>query len=223
MSDAGAVLIFTSALILFTWLRIQRKTTDQKQLAKAIMIAIAWPMLLIGLGNSGALADFSQSPPPFMPFMISLIFVSIYLTFSKYGTQIIKEVSLANLVLFQSFRILAELAIVLGVHEGIVPSQMSMEGYNFDIITGISALVLGLYLRKRENRKLVYCFNIVGLLLLAVVMFIAMTSMPTSIRLFMTEPSNVWVTHSPFILLPGILVVAALSTHLLIFRKLSCD
>ena len=39
--------------------------------------------------------------------------------------------------------------------------------------------------------------------------FIAMTSMPTPLRLFMSEPDNRWVAYFPYIYLPGILVVTA--------------
>lgn len=45
--------------------------------------------------------------------------------------------------------------------------------------------------------------------------------MPTPLRLFMNEPSNIWVTGSPYVLLPGVLVVAAITGHLLVFRLLA--
>jgi hypothetical protein len=40
------------------------------------------------------------------------------------------------------------------------------------------------------------------------------------LRVFMNEPANTWITRLPYILLPGVLVQAALCGHLLVLRWL---
>jgi len=51
---------------------------------------------------------------------------------------------LAVLVIVQSFRLPLELAMHRAFVEGLMPVQMSYSGLNFDIVTGTTALVLGL-------------------------------------------------------------------------------
>jgi hypothetical protein len=69
-------------------------------------------------------------------------------------------------------------------------------------------------------------WNVVGLLLLANVVIVAILATPL-IRYFGDRQLNVWVTYPPFVWLPAVLVLAALAGHLVIFRALSapagCD
>ena len=218
---SGELVNFTSTLILMLWISLQwRLTQDSRQRLAAAVIATLIPAFFLAAGHYGIFADFEKFPPPFMALPFIILGIALFLAFSSFGERIVKNVTLANLVLFHSFRLLAEAVIFLGVREGIAPVQMSFEGYQFDIVIGVSALVLGVYLRQNPSQKLAYGFNLMGLASLMVILFIAVTSMPTPLRLFMSEPSNIWVTKGPYILLPGVLVTAAFTGHFLIFRKL---
>ena len=220
MMTSALLLVLTSVLILTLWLAVQYQFAEKKTFFQAVGLAVFWLVLLLVVGRSGILANFSVFPAPFMFFFPCLISFSVFLAYSKFGTVVMQNVTLANLVLFQSFRILAEVALFLALSEGLAPVQMTFEGYNFDIVIGALALFLGLYFRRNPGAKLALLFNVLGLVFLVVIAFIALTSMPTPLRIFMNEPSNIWVTGSPYIFLPGILVLAAITGHLLIFRKL---
>ena len=66
----------------------------------------------------------------------------------------------------------------------------------------------------------IFFISIVAILVVNIVT-IAVLSMPTPLRMFMTEPANtIAPTHAPYIWLPVFLVQAALFGHLLVFRKL---
>lgn len=214
------LLIFTSLFVIANWLRIQYKAENKKNFFQSVLIISFWLILILSIGHTGLLGRFDKFPAPFMFFFPTMMLFSFFLAYSKYGTAVVQRITLANLVFFQSFRVLAEIVLFLALKEGLAPVQMTFEGYNFDIVTGILAIVLGIYLRRRTNKKLALSFNILGLVFLGVIAFIAITSMPSPLRLFMKDPSNIWVTTSPYILLPGVLVVAAVTLHLLIFRKL---
>ena len=218
---AAGILIFTAGFVIIFWRRAQAQIqNDIHYTTQTLSIAVAWIAYLFFLGKFEILGNFSSFPPPLFLFFLSLIGFSLFLAFSSFGTVLIKQFHLWQFVLFQSFRILAEAVIHFGFVEGIAPRALSFHGYNFDIITGISALAAGFYLRKNENLKLAQAFNVMGAGFLVIIAFIAMTSMPSPFRLFMEEPSNIWVTTLPYILLPGVLVVAAITDHLLIFRKI---
>ena len=94
--------------------------------------------------------------------------------------------------------------------------------HNFDILTGLSAALLGLALtRWWVPAWLVAVWNVGGLLLLLNVLTIALLSAPTAFRRFFNEPSNVWVTGAPWVWLPAVMVFAALLGHGLIFVRLA--
>lgn len=215
------LLNFTSTLILMIWISLQwRATKNSGERLAAAALAIVIPAGFLLAGHFRVFSNFESFPPPFALLPIMILGLSVFLAFSKFGDNILKQSTLSGLVAFHSFRVLAEGVIVLGVHEGIAPAALSFEGYQFDIVTGITAVFAAMYLRKNPSPKLALLFNFMGLAFLTIILFIAFASMPTPLRLFMSEPSNIWVTGGPYILLPGILVTAAFTGHWLIFRKI---
>lgn len=186
---------------------------------KSILIFVAIVGLSLAAGASGKLSDFDRLPPPMAGFFVLIVGAAFGIAFSKYGTLLVKHTPMSLLIGFQGFRILAEAVIYSGLREGIAPVQMSFEGYNFDIVTGVSALVVMALMWKRDNRALAYAWNIFGATALTVIAFIAFTSMPLPIRIF--DDLNLWVTRAPHVMLPGVLVLAAITGHILAFRKLA--
>lgn len=173
------------------------------------------------VSSTGFFANFEKRPPPFLFLLIAMLSTSVAIAFSPLGALLAKELSWSALVGFQGFRVLAELVIHFGYVEGIAPRALSFHGYNFDIVPAVLALVGLFYLRKNPSVAFVKAFNVLGLLTLMVIAFIAITSMPLPIRVFLEEPSNAWVTMMPYTLLPGILVTAAFTGHLLLVRKIT--
>jgi hypothetical protein len=105
--------------------------------------------------------------------------------------------------------------------EGVMPVQMSYSGLNYDILTGISAGILGVWLRRRPARRwLVASWNLLGFALLVNVVTIAILSAPV-VGWFGKDRLNVFVTYPPFVWLPAILVPAALMGHILVWRWLA--
>jgi hypothetical protein len=105
--------------------------------------------------------------------------------------------------------------------EGLMPIQMSYSGRNFDIISGLTAIVLAIALSMtRVPRWVVQGWNVLGLLLLADILVVAIASMPM-IAYFGPDRLNVWVTWMPYTLLPAVMVLAAWAGHLIVWRALS--
>ena len=107
------------------------------------------------------------------------------------------------------------------VSQGLLPVQMSFEGRNFDILSGLAALPVGYFcfVRKTWPSWAVLVYNIAGLLLLLNVTVIAVLSMPTPLRAFHNEPANTLVGQFPFIYLPGFLVPLAYTLHIFSIRQ----
>ena len=104
--------------------------------------------------------------------------------------------------------------------EGTMPVQMSYSGLNFDIASGITAIVAAfLIARGVATRKVAIAWNALASVLLVVVLSIAIGSMPM-FAVFGPDRLMTWVTWFPFVLLPGVLVPAALFGHIVLWRKL---
>ena len=188
---------------------------------------LLWFALMAGVAKSGFLADFTAMPPRFLFMLVAVLGCALWFSFSSWGTAIAKHISLKLLILLHCFRIIPELLLHAALGEGIAPVQMTWQGYNFDILTHVFALLAVLAMSFSKNKRFTiytaYVFNFVGLALLWTIIVIALLSAPTPFRLFLNEPANTFVASFPYIWLPSTMVWGALVGHILIFRKLSMD
>ena len=213
--------------ILYGLNKALRKTGWAKQRGLKIFFVttttlLIWVVLITALSYKGFFADFSKLPPrPVLALLIPLPFVLIFV-FSKTGAQILQLIPAQWLVLMQSFRIFVEVLIWFAFLANKLPVQMSFEGRNFDVLTGILALPIGYLLIRKKiySPKTIIVFNIVGLLLLLNILIVSVLSMPTSFHYFTNEPSAALIAQFLFILLPGVLVPIAYSFHIFSLRQL---
>ena len=184
------------------------------------VLSLAWIVLSVVLAESGILRQWTATPPPFGLFILAIAILSIVIAFSPFGARLARYLPLAALVGVQAFRLPLELAMHAMYERGVMPQQMSYSGRNFDIVTGSTAiLVAALVAAGRGGRTLVALWNVMGLALVLNVVIVAILSTP-AFRYFGDQRLNVWVTYSPFVLLPSVMVLAAFAGHLLIFRAL---
>jgi len=190
---------------------------------RATIAACLTTMWIAATGIAAARGLLHFEPPPTMLVLFVFVFViAIGLALSPAGRRIALGLPIAALVGYQGFRVVVELLMHRAYVEGLMPVQMSYSGRNFDIVTGITALMLGAWLipRPAPSRRLVFAWNTLGLALLANIVGIALLSAPTPLRIFMNEPANVWIAHAPWVWLPAVMVLAALAGHLLVHRRL---
>ena len=221
------LLIFICTVVILvglnkTWIKAGwDKWKRLRSLFGTVILVLLWTGLLAVLSNNGFFADFDKLPPrPPLALLFPLPFVLVF-AFSKKGTQLLQLVPPQWLICMQSFRILVELLIWFAFLADKLPIQMTLEGRNFDVITGLLALPAGYLVmkNKRYAPKLILAFNITGIVLLLNIIVISMLSFPTSFRYFLNEPSSAEVAQFPFILLPGVLVPIAYSFHIFSIRQ----
>jgi hypothetical protein len=153
--------------------------------------------------------------------LVPTLVLPLRLGFSRIGTQL-ANAPLGLLVGFHAFRVPLELVMHRAAVVGVMPPQMTYTGWNFDITTGIGALlVASLVARGRAPRWLVLAWNAWGTLMLVTIVTIAIASLPT-FAAFGREPArlNTWVAYFPFVWLPAGLVSAAVLGHVLLWRRL---
>jgi len=191
-------------------------------LTRTVFLLAVWTALLLLLSYYGFFSQFETLPPrPALALLIPLPIV-VVIAFSKKGTHLLQSIPLQWVVWMQSFRIAVELLLLMAFLKNLLPVQMTFEGLNFDILTGILALPVGYLLSKKKlyAPQLAIAYNVIGMLLLLNILVIAVLSMPTTFRYFQNEPANTLVAQFPFILLPGILVPIAYTLHIFSLRQL---
>ena len=181
----------------------------------------AWMALTWIVADSGALRDWNAFPPRIALLVLGIAAISCAIALGPLGRALTHHLPLWTLIAVQSFRLPLELAMHAMSERGVMPEQMTYTGLNFDILTGVTAIAVALALRSGAGgRRLAFVWNLGGLALLINVVTIAILSMPT-FAWFGADRLNVWVTYPPFVWLPAVMVTAALTGHLLIFRALS--
>lgn len=183
---------------------------------------IIWIGLVTVLSLTGFTSDFSNFPPRmFLVLLVPLGFV-IWALNSTAITQLLKIIPPQWLFYIQGFRFIVEILLWMLYLDQLVPIQMTFEGRNYDILIGITGPIVGYlcFTNQRFFKKIGLIWNFAGLVVLMNILFIAVLSMPSPMRLFMNEPANTIVATFPTILLPAILVPIAYSMHLFSIKQL---
>ena len=125
--------------------------------------------------------------------------------------------SLPALVAFHGFRLPLELVLHSWVAQGVIPETMTWSGRNWDIVSGVIALVA----TRLCRRSIVWAWiaNVVGLVLLVNVMRVAVLSSPVSFGWPVT-PKLELIYHLPYALIIPICVGGALIGHVALSRTL---
>ena len=180
-----------------------------------------WLSILSWLAHYGFFEDFETLPPKILVSILPPLFLTLYLMCSKHFWKILKVIPPAKLVQVQAFRIPMEIMLWLGLCGGFVPFQMTFEGFNYDIVVGITAVIAAnVFFGKRFYKLQGIIWNVFGILLLATIVFIASVSTPSPLRIFNNEPANTFISQVPFIWVTGFIVPFALAMHLFSLRQL---
>jgi hypothetical protein len=207
------------------WYAWRRSGESPAAAARATLLTAlgcaSWMAITWGAAERGTFRQWDRLPPSLAVLVVLIAVIAFRLALGDVGRRLANEVPLWMLVGVQGFRLPLELAMHRMFERGIMPEQMSYTGRNFDIVTGISALVVAaLVAANRGGRVLVAVWNVAGLALLVNVIGIGFLSTPI-FAMFGPDRLNVWITYPPFIWLPAVLVLCALTGHLIIFRALS--
>jgi hypothetical protein len=182
--------------------------------------------LALVLGVSAAMAELGlvralAGTYAFVAFPLFWNALALGTALSPLGRRMAAHLSLPMLVGFQAFRWPLELVLHGWYREGVLPVQMTFEGSNFDILTGVLAVGTAAGLRYGWLPPWsAWIFNLVGLALLGAVVRIAVLSSPVPLRTYLHEPTVLLAFHAPFVWIISICVAGALFGHVLTFRAL---
>ena len=193
----------------------------RRTIRAGVGIAI-WLAAMAAAALSGLLGRFDLRPPPIVIWFASMVVMTLALAWSPFGKRFADKLPFVALIGFQAFRLPLELVMHRAAVAGIMPNVMSFTGYNFDIVTGATALPLALYAWRRPlPRWLIALWNVTGQILLFVVAAVAFAASPV-FRAFGDKELNVWVTQFPYAWI-AVMVAAALFGHVVTLRKLMAE
>ena len=179
---------------------------------------LLWLLYLVLLERSALLETFDL--PPRLPLfvIVPVVFIMFRYTGSKGFSGILHQLPLHLPILLQSFRIMVELLIFGAFSEGIFSQRVTFEGLNFDVLSGITALITGVLIKKHlAEIKLILAWNIFSIIILSVTVyaFISTYYSPE----YRNISSNFALVRWPYLLLPSILLPAAVFMHFISLRQ----
>lgn len=209
------VFLLTTALTVgIFFYAIYRAGFDSAPAKLLFTFVCLWLITTAVLAWNGFFRNFDVVPPRtfavgVLPFLLLTL---IYLIFFR---RFLSSLPLTVLTLIHVIRIPVEFCLLWLHQSGQVPIEMTFEGRNFDILSGITApIVYFLAFRNgRVNRWLLLAWNVGALMLLANIVTIAVLAFPSPFQMVGLNQPNIGVTYFPFIWLPAVIVPIVFFCH----------
>ncbi|TDT47611.1 hypothetical protein CLV90_1690 [Maribacter spongiicola] len=183
---------------------------------RVVIIFFIWQIV------TGFLAFYEVFKEKLLLFPLAIIATTL-LSFLSFKMVSIKKLNTNYLLGIHIIRIPVELCLYQLFIKGKIPEIMTFTGWNFDILIGISALVILIYqFLKKKNlaRQFFLSWNVIGLLFLSVIVIIAFLSSPLPIQQFAFDQPNMALLKFPFNMLPTCIVPIVYISHALFLKKL---
>lgn len=188
------------------------------------IICVAWLVFNAALSLNGFYKDTLALPPHFLLATIPAVIAVLVTVFSKKGKKFVANLDIKALTLLSVVRIPVEFCLYWLYQSKAVPQLMTFEGRNFDIVSGITAIIVYFICFKGKTvvrRKLLMAWNIIALLLLLNIVINAVLSLPLQFQQFAFDQPNIAVLYFPFVWLPCFIVMVVLFSHLASIKKLT--
>jgi hypothetical protein len=187
-----------------------------------VAVFVGWGFVTALLAVSGVLSDF-DSRPPWIPILVltQLTFVVWLACFSSWSNILI-QIPQFYLIALQCFRIPVELLLAALAVQQLLAIEMTFYGRNFDILAGITAVMLAMWLRRQgedSQRLTILAWNMMGLSLVTAVLVQGILSVPYPFQsLHLSVPTFV-IAYFPVVWLLTLLVPIAYFLHLVSIRR----
>ena len=220
-------LLMLIILVLLGKTAINKTTIKETKVNKKLLILIggllSWQLYIYLITKSGYLLNF-DFPPRFAIFLILplFIFTGVFLYRNRNKSWIL-AIHPHWLIFYQSFRILVESIFVASVTAGIINKEVTIEGYNYDMIFACTAPIIGfLAFKKTLSKQLLILWNYLGLIVIASIIFLFITSIYAP-QLFGSESTLLPLdsVKYPYILVAGFLMPSAVFIHVLSIMQLN--
>ena len=194
----------------------------QSTAAKVLLaFTLLWLIVQAILASKGFFQNFDVIPPRTFAFG-PLPFFILTFAYLIFGRKFLDQLPLTVLTWIHVIRIPVECVLLWLSQNGLVPVEMTFEGRNLDILSGLSAPIIYFlaFRNGRVNRNLLIIWNIVALCLLTNIVTIAVLAFPSRFQMIAFEHPNIGVTLFPFVWLPAVIVPIVFFCHVASLYKL---
>lgn len=218
-----ATFFITTLLTVWFLFRAVQPADKQALAYRLLVFALPLWMLLTGyLSTTDFYRNATAWPPRVGAFAVvpAVLFIVAYFVFFR--VQFIDLLSLNTLTLLHVIRVPVELVLHWLFQAGQVPRIMTYEGWNFDILSGLTAPIIYwiAFRNGKGNRPVLIIWNLAALGLLVNIVTIAILSFRSPIQRLAFDQPNVGITYLPFIWLASVVVPIVLFAHLASLYKL---
>lgn len=207
-------LIVAAVVAAFLW-AVHRAYGRGRTLTITLVLLFLWLGALSGLVASGRMSGLPFQGLPF--FFGPILLISAGAALSPFGGRIARAVPVAALVGFQAFRLPLELVLHSWAAQGTIPGTMTWTGQNWDIVSGIAALLAAPFAGRYPG--VARAANIIGFALLINVLRVAILSSPFPFG-WGQQPPLLLALHLPYALIGPVCVGGALFGHIVLTRAL---
>lgn len=213
------ILSFVVLSVLYGVYRSNLNLYDQKTAKQRLQTTLIGTAIYLGLAIFWVKlrifeTDLALAVMPF--FGLSNLF-AIFFGLSSTGLRLAQGLPVSALVGFQAFRFPLELVLHAWANQGTIPNTMTWTGQNFDIISGLIALITAPF--SNNHRILAWIANLTGLVLLLNVMRVAILSSPLPFS-WKVNPPLLLGYFLPYALIVPVCVAGALAGHIILTRNL---
>ncbi|MEO9804047.1 MAG: hypothetical protein ABJF04_12395 [Reichenbachiella sp.] len=199
----------------------QARKNDNHAIIASIII-VGWLFALITLALNSFFLVFDAMPPRLIFVLLPPVIGIIVVLSVKKSRDYVVRIPITTLTYLHIVRVPVEIVLWWLAVNQLVPFLLTFEGINYDILSGITAPFVAIFLvgLRSKRRIAAILWNFITLGLLINIVGHAILAAPTPIQRFAFDQPNVAVFYFPFILLPGFIVPAVLFSHLVGLIKL---
>lgn len=213
-----SLLFIACVVATFGFLYYAVKLTTKKSNLSTIFMAFmaGWLFLILILTFNDFFMDFPSIPPRIFVFVgVTIIGISA-LFVVKRSRDFIGRMPITTLTHIHIIRVPVEIVLWWLFLEEMVPEEITFQGMNHDIISGITAPFAAIFLLGLRNKSKIAAiiWNLIALALLVNVVSRAILATPLFYDSGSMDYPNIAIFYFPFIYLPLFIVPAVLFSHL---------
>lgn len=219
--------ILTTLLTFFLFYRAVRhsKVTSNTKQTTGIFIGISiWLAIQAFLAQQGVYSEQLNHLPPkiFLFGLLPTILTLLFLFVTSKGRTFINALPVSQLTILNVIRIPVEIGLLLLYRSKAVPIEMTFEGWNFDILMGLTAPLIFYYgfYKRRINKRILLIWNIIGIILLTIIVITAFLAAPFPLQQIAFDQPNIAVLHFPYVWLPTFIVPIVFFGHFVSIKRL---
>jgi hypothetical protein len=205
---------------------IERRAGGSLQQAKRAALGIVagqslWVALTGIAALGGAYANFYEVPPKLpITLLVSIVLIIVFSRSTQYA-KALKFAPLAWPIAVQSMRLFIEVGLWQLHRDGQLPVHLTFEGYNFDVLVGLTAPAVALGVAQGWiGKRGAIAWNVASVILLITIVFMAITSAPGPQHLPWPGDPNTILGQFPSVWLPTFFVPIAVFAHVTSLRQL---